>query len=261
MRAGDTSDIAALLIARGYRSGGVVQSRHLKFPNLIEGRLVRRYKRFLADVELADGRVVVAHCPNPGSMESMKEPGSKVWLSASNNPKRKLAYSWELIRSAGNLTLVHTGRANAIAKEALELGVVQELMGFRSLRAEVPYGDKSRIDFCLDFAAGPCFVEVKNVTMFDGAGRAAFPDSVTARGTKHLRELMKMVGDGQRAVLLFCCSRAGTKSIRPADEIDPVYGQTLRDAARAGVEILAYACDVSLEEVVMTSSVPVMLQG
>ncbi len=239
---------------------GVVQCRNLKLPKLIKGRLVQRYKRFLADVELADGSVVVAHCPNPGSMKTMKEPGSEVWLSPSNNPKRKLAYTWELIRSEAGLTLVHTGRANAIAQEALETGVISELRGFSALRAEVRYGEKSRIDFCLDFEAGPCFVEVKNVTMFDGPGRAAFPDSVTARGTKHLHELMKMVAEGQRAVLLFCCSRAGTTSIRPADEIDPVYGAALREAVRAGVEVLAYACDVSIDEVVMRAPVPVMLQ-
>ncbi len=221
---------------------------------------MRRYKRFLADVELADGSVVVAHCPNPGSMKSMKEPDSRVWLSPSNNPKRKLAYTWEVVDSEGCLTLVHTGRANAIAREALEGGVIRELAGFDALRAEVPYGEHSRIDFCLQFAGDPCFVEVKNVTMSDGPGRAAFPDSVTARGTKHLGELVKMVGEGQRAVLLFCCSRQGTLSIRPADEIDPVYGRALREAAAAGVEVLAYACDVSIEEVVMKRQVPVMLE-
>ncbi|MCP4448211.1 MAG: DNA/RNA nuclease SfsA [Myxococcales bacterium] len=231
----------------------------MHLPRLIEGRLVRRYKRFLADVELREGGVVIAHCPNPGSMKSMKEPGSEVWLSASDNPKRKLAYTWELVRSMGDLTLVHAGRANAIAEEALVNGCIEELRGFSSLRSEVPYGDRSRIDFCLDFATGPCFVEGKNVTMFDGEGRAAFPDSVTSRGTKHLRELMTMVGEGQRAVLLFCCSRANVTAIRPADEIDPVYGETLREAVAAGVEVLAYGCDVSIEDVVMRRAMPVML--
>ncbi len=218
-----------------------------------------------------DGSVVVAHCPNPGSMKTMKEPGSRVWLSASNNPKRKLGYTWELIESEGALALVNTGRANAIAREALEAGIVKELAGFSSLRAEVPYGEKSRIDFCLDFAGRPCFIEVKNVTMFDGVGRAAFPDSVTARGTKHLGELTAMVAEGTRAVLLFCCSRSGTEAIRPADEIDVKYGRALRDAVDAGVEVLAYACDVAIGtagtgadsggEVVMRRRVPVMLDG
>ncbi len=220
---------------------------------------MRRYKRFLADVEFADGSVVVAHCPNPGSMPTMKEPGSRVWLSRSTNPKRKLAYTWELIESEGCPTLVNTTRANAIAKEALLAGSIAELVGFRELRSEVPYGQASRIDFCLEMPSGPCFVEVKNVTMFDGEGRCAFPNSVTARGTKHLRELESMAKSGTRAVLLFCCSRAGTEAIRPADEIDATYGQALREAATTGVEVLAYACDVSEREVVMRRRVPVML--
>ncbi len=236
----------------------VPQWSKVKLPDMQEGRLLRRYKRFLADVELADGTVVAAHCPNPGSMKTMKEPGSWVWISAANNPKRKLAFTWELVQSEQSLTLVNTGRANAIAEEALRAGIVHELRGFSELRSEVAYG-KSRIDFCLEFASGPCFVEVKNVTMFDGPERAAFPDSVTARGTKHLRELMKMVAEGQRAVLLFCCSRDGTKSIRPADEIDPLYGKTLREAVASGVEVLAYGCDVSVRGIRMTRRVSVAL--
>ncbi len=228
-------------------------------PPLIEGRLRRRYKRFLADVELADGSVVVAHCPNPGSMKTMKEEGSKVWLSASDNPKRKLAYTWELIHSQEALTLVHTGRANAIVEEGLRSGVVGPLSGFKTLRREVVYGEKSRLDFQLQWQDESCFVEVKNVTMADGPGRCAFPDSVTARGTRHLRELMSIVAWGQRAVLLFCCSRAGTRGIRPADEIDPVYGVTLREAADAGVEIMAHACRVTESEVVLAQEVPVEL--
>jgi sugar fermentation stimulation protein A len=231
-------------------------------PELIEGRLLRRYKRFLADVELAGGERVVAHCPNPGSMKSMKAEGSRVWLSRSNNPKRKLAYTWELIEAEGQLTLVHTGRANAIAEEALRSHGIAELSGFSDLRAEVAYGTKSRIDFLLQWRGAierSAYVEVKNVTMADGAGRAAFPDSVTARGEKHLRELMNMVAAGHRAVLLFCCSRQGTRSIRPADEIDARYGQRLREAAGAGVEILAYACDLSTEEVVMRRAIDIEL--
>ncbi len=228
-------------------------------PTLIEGRLQRRYKRFLADVELADGSVVVAHCPNPGSMKTMKEEGCRVWLSASTNPKRKLAFTWELVCSEDALTLVNTGRANAIVEEALHAGVVQPLAGFHTLRREVVCGTKSRLDFHLQWQRRSCFVEVKNVTMADGPGRCAFPDSVTARGTKHLRELMSVAAAGERAVLLFCCSRAGTRAIRPADEIDPVYGETLREAAQAGVEIMAYACSVSERDVRLTEMVPVEL--
>lgn len=222
---------------------------------------MRRYKRFLADVELADGSVVVAHCPNPGSMQTMKDTGSKVWLSASDNPKRKLAYTWELVLSQEALTLVHTGRANAIVEEGLRAGVVQPLSDFTSLRREVRYGDKSRLDFQLEWQDMSCFVEVKNVTMADGPGRCAFPDSVTARGTKHLRELMSIVAEGQRAVLLFCCSRAGTQRIRPADEIDPVYGKTLREAASAGVEIMAHVCEVRESDLVLAQAIPVELDS
>ena len=231
----------------------------MKFPTLIEGRLVRRYKRFLADVELADGTVVVAHCPNPGSMKTMKDEGAPVWLSQSNNPKRKLAYTWELVRAEEELTLVHTGRANAIVEEAMRGSVVSELRGFTSLQSEVRYGDKSRLDFMLQFLERRCYVEVKNVTMADGEGRCAFPDSVTARGSKHLRELMSIAAEGHRAVLLFCCSKAGTCEIRPADEIDPVYGQTLREAKRAGVEILAYGCDIDLQSIALNKSLPIRL--
>ena len=146
----------------------------MKFPTLIEGRLVRRYKRFLADVELADGAVVVAHCPNPGSMKTMKDEGAPVWLSQSDNPKRKLAYTWELVRAEEELTLVHTGRANAIVEEAMRGSVVSELRGFTSLQAEVPYGDKSRVDLMLQFIERRGYVEVKNVTMADGESGSAF---------------------------------------------------------------------------------------
>jgi sugar fermentation stimulation protein A len=220
---------------------------------------MRRYKRFLADVQLLDGTQVVAHCPNPGSMKTMKEEGSRVWLSASNNPKRKLPYTWELVESEGAMTLVHTGRANAIVEEALRAGVVEPLAGFERLEREVAYGSKSRLDFQLHWAKQSCFVEVKNVTMADGSGRCAFPDSVTARGSRHLRELMSITAEGVRAVLLFCCSRAGTDRIRPADEIDPVYGETLREAAGAGVEIMAYGCDVSSSGVLLTEALDIEL--
>lgn len=234
----------------------------MEFPRLIEGRLLRRYKRFLADIELSDGSVVVAHCPNPGSMKTMKEPGSEVWLSESTNPKRKLAYTWELMRSCGDMTLVNAGRANAIVAEALHASLVRELSGFDSLRSEVPYG-KSRIDFALDFAEQACFVEVKNVTMADGESGLAFPDSVTARGTKHLHSLMAMVSEGKRACLLFCCSRAGATRVRPADEIDPVYGATLREAKLAGVELLAYACALKYTgqrwSIVLQAPIPIVL--
>ncbi len=232
----------------------------MRLPPLIEARLLRRYKRFLADVQLDTGETLTVHCPNPGSMRTMAEPGSRVWLSHSDNPKRRLAYTWELVESRGQLTLVHTGRANAIVNEAIEAQVIGELRGWSGVRSEVPYGDKSRVDFVVDWEDSSAFVEVKNVTMADGASRAAFPDSVTARGEKHLRELMAMVEAGHRAIMLFCVSRAGTGGIRPADEIDPRYAQRLREASRAGVEILAYGCEISIEEVIMREALPIDLR-
>ena len=240
-------------------SSSAYDPQALRFPPLIEGRLLRRYKRFLADVELQSGEMVVAHCPNPGSMKTMNTPGAAVWLSHSTNAKRKLAYTWELVQSEGALTLVHTGRANAIVKEALELQVVAELAAFTTLRSEVAYGEKSRVDFVLDWQDASAFVEVKSVTMSDGPARAAFPDSVTSRGEKHLRELMAMVQLGHRAVMLFCCSRAGTTAIRPADEIDPAYGRRLREASEAGVELLAYSCQLSTQEVVLVKRIAIDL--
>lgn len=231
----------------------------MQLPDLTEGRLLRRYKRFLADIELADGSVVVAHCPNPGSMKTCQPEHGRVWISHSTNPKRKLAFTWELVMAEGSMTLVNTHRANPIVEEALHANRIRELRDFDSLRREVPYGESSRIDFLLSWGEQRTYLEVKNVTMADGPGRAMFPDSITARGTKHLRELMAMVEEGHTAVLLFCCSRAGTKGIRPADEIDPLYGKTLREAAQAGVQILAYGCELDTQQVIMGRALPIDL--
>lgn len=228
-------------------------------PPLTEGRLVRRYKRFLADVELAGGEVVVAHCPNPGSMKTCAPDGARVWLSRSDDPRRKLAYTWELVEAFGALVCVHTGRANDLVAEALAAGVVPELSGYETVRREVRCGTKSRIDFCLEDGDRRCYVEVKNVTLDAGGGTSAFPDAVTARGTRHLAELEALVAGGDRAALLFCSTRADTERVRPADEIDPTYGQALRRAHAAGVEILAYRCEVSTAELRVAGRVPVDL--
>ncbi len=217
----------------------------MKFRKLIKGRLVQRYKRFLADVKLADGEVVVAHCPNPGSMLRCAPENAPVWLSKSDNPKRKLKYTWELVKAHGSYVCVNTGHANNVVADALRDGVVTELDGFDDLRREVKYGERSRVDFLLTEGSAKTYVEVKSVTLSMGRQVSAFPDSVTARGTRHLQELMAMVDEGHRAVMLFCCARADTQVVRPADKIDPVYAQTLRQAAGCGVELLAYRCDVS----------------
>lgn len=226
---------------------------------LIEGRLLRRYQRFLADVETADGRVV-AHCPNTGSLLGCQAPGSRVWLSRSRNPARKLAYTWELVEADGVRVGIHTGRSNRLVEEALAAGVVGELEGYRLERREVRYeGSSSRADLLLSCARGGlAYVEVKNVTAAVGGGIALFPDAVSSRGTRHLHEMMHVVSRGHRAVLVFCVQRSDVDEVRPADAIDPIYGRTLREALAAGVEAVAYRARVSPEEIVLVEPVPVV---
>lgn len=226
---------------------------------LIEGRLVRRYKRFLADVELPGGRVIVAHCPNPGSMRTCAPDRGRVWLSVHDHPRRKLPYTWELVEVDGAMVCVNTARANDVVAEAIESGVIAELAGYDEMRREVAWGAGSRIDFSLIRRGEQCWVEVKSATMDGGDHVAAFPDSVTARGTRHLGDLMVAAKAGHRAVLLFCCNRSGTRAVRPADEIDPLYGYTLRRAADSGVEILAYASDIDPSGIRLRQRIPVEL--
>jgi len=225
---------------------------------LLEGRLVDRYKRFFADVRLRNGHVVVSHCANPGSMRNCRPDGARVWISRSDDPRRKLRYTWELVEVEGALVCVNTAHANRVVAEAIEAGGVPELAGYDELRREVPVGD-SRLDLMLSRGDERCYVEVKSVTLGVGGGVSAFPDSVTARGARHLRELMALAGAGHRAVMLFSCGRSDTRAMRPADEIDPVYGATLREAAAAGVELLAYRCDIDTEGVWLRERVPVEL--
>ena len=223
------------------------------FPSLLEGRLVRRYQRFLADVETAGGHVT-AHCPNTGSMLGCKDAGMRVWLSPAANPARKLAWTWELVETApGVIVGVHTGRSNALVREAIEAGAVPELTGYPTLRPERKYGEGSRIDLLLQAPGRPdCYVEVKNVTAAVEGGVGYFPDAVTARGAKHLRELAAMVAAGHRAVLVFCVQRGDVAEVRPADHIDPAYGRALRDALAAGVEVLALGATVTPQAIALT---------
>ena len=216
---------------------------------LIEGRLIRRYKRFLADVQLGGGEIVTAHSANTGAMTGCSEPGSRVWLSRADNPKRKYSLSWELVESApGILVGINTLKSNHLVREAIELGAVPELAGYASIRSEVRYGEEnSRIDLLLEGEV-PCYVEVKNVTLAD-SGIGYFPDAVSARGTKHLRELMSVVAAGQRAVIFFCVQREDVHEVRPAAHIDPVYAATLHEAVAQGVEAIAYAARVSPQEI------------
>lgn len=232
----------------------------MQLPPLVAGRLVKRYKRFLADVTLDDGRLVTAHSANTGSMMGCAEPGSRVWLSASDNPKRKLAFTWELVEAEPGVVVgIHTGRANALVEEAIRAGRLPALSGATSIRREVRYGKNSRIDLLLDFdAAPPCHVEVKNVTLVRD-GVALFPDAVTARGAKHLAEMTEVVRTGGRAAMVYCVQRGDGDALSPAQEIDPAYADALRDAMAAGVE--AYALrgkpDPAHGRIVLVDPIPV----
>ncbi len=231
-------------------------------PPLEQGRLLKRYKRFLADIEAANGELLTIHCPNTGSMFNCMQEGGRVWFSRSNDPKRKLPGTWELSETPqGRLACVHTGRANALVEEALRAGVIRDLAGFTALRREVPYGEeRSRIDFRLDYPSGPAFVEVKSVTLgFADSNVAAFPDAVTERGAKHLRELATLARNGVRAVQLYCVNVSGIEAVRPAVEIDPGYAQGLREALAAGVEVLAYGVEISPQAIRLVRRLQVQL--
>ncbi len=229
--------------------------------------LLRRYKRFLADIKLASGEEITIHCPNTGSMKNCIVEGGQCWYSTSDNPKRKYPHTWEIATTpGGHLAGINTGRANGLVREAIEAGVISELSGYSSIRAEVKYGqENSRIDFLLSSESrDDCYVEVKSVTLCTDSdelsrGEGLFPDAVSQRGSKHLRELIEMKKQGHRAVLVFCVQHTGILQVSPADEIDAVYGETLRMAVKQGVEMLAYKSSVSPSEIVLTSKVPVIL--
>lgn len=216
---------------------------------LYTGRLIKRYKRFFADVELPDGTVVTAHCPNSGSMKSVNDPGAPVWITHDDNPKRKLKYTWEMIRIGDAMVGVNTGRPNAIVAEAITAGAIPELAGYANLKREVKYGKNSRIDILLsDDAKADCYVEVKNVTLrrdLTPGAPAEFPDGVTARGAKHLAELSDMVAEGHRAVMLYLIQRDDADEVVMADDIDPAYAEALTAALAAGVEAIAVGCSLS----------------
>lgn len=224
---------------------------------LVPATLLKRYKRFLADVVLADGSTVTVHCPNTGAMTGCAEPGSRIWLSQSDNPKRKYRYTWELVETAGGeMACVHSALANRVVEAGLREGLIPELAAYRQISRELKYGDGSRIDLLLS-DPGECYVEVKSVTLAQGGGLGVFPDAVSARGSRHLRELMTVVASGKRAVLMFAVLHTGIDEVAPADAIDPVYGDTLREALAAGVEVLAYGAEVGPQTLRLSGSLPV----
>ncbi len=238
----------------------------MKLPPLITGRLIRRYKRFLADVELDSGEVVTAHCANPGSMMGLNAPGIPVWLSVSDDPKRKLRYSWKLAEidfgwCGPQLVSIDTGHPNTLAEEAILAGLIAPLAGYGTVRREVRYGRNSRIDLLLSGGdetgsqRPDCYVEVKNVHLMRQPGLAEFPDSVTSRGAKHLEELGDMVEAGHRAVMLFVVQMAAER-FAIASDIDSAYGKALERAMARGVEVLVHVCMMATDRIVLAGSIP-----
>ncbi len=227
-------------------------------PPLISGQLIRRYKRFLSDIELESGEVVTAHVANPGAMLGLKDPGSKVLLSRSNNPKRKLQFSWEMIQIQKHWVGVNTLRPNQLAEEAITNGKIPELQGFSSMRREVAYGKNSRIDILLEDGHKSSFIEIKNSHLMRKKGVAEFPDSVTKRGLKHLDELATLSAKGVRAVVLIVVQREDCSTFTIAKDIDPAFGQAWERARRSGVETLCYDCSLSRTEIVINNSMQII---
>lgn len=228
----------------------------------LEGRLIKRYKRFLADIQLTDGRVLTVHTPNTGSMLGCSDPGSRVWVYKSHNPKRKYAYSWELVEDLqGNFIGIHTGRVNSLVTEAIQQNVVSELTGYPNIEQEKKFPDSStRFDLFLSGHATlpDCFVEIKNVTAKSG-NNAIFPDAVTERGRKHLLVLQEALEQGYRAVMFYCVQREDVKAFAPARQIDEKYAHALHEAQQHGVEILAYKAKMGVKEITLNKAIPVKL--
>ncbi|MCI5142599.1 MAG: DNA/RNA nuclease SfsA [Candidatus Electrothrix sp. ATG1] len=220
------------------------------------GALLRRYKRFLADVALADGTELTVHCPNSGAMRGCSAPGSPVILSKSANPKRKYAWTLEMVQENGVWIGVNTGITNKLVHEAFKNGVIDAFGPIISVQPEVKVSDKSRLDFLLQTEGGPVYVEVKNCSLVE-EGRAMFPDAVTARGTKHLHELSQLIDQKTRAAVLFCVQRADGQCFAPARHIDSVYAETLAEVQKQGVELLAFRAEVNPEEVRIVSAMEI----
>lgn len=229
---------------------------------LIPAKLVKRYKRFLADVIFEDGQALTVYCPNTGSMMNCAEPNSRIWLSHSEDAKRKYAYTWQLVETDLNeLACIHSALANNVVKEALLAGQIPELQGYEKIQTEVRYGaEKSRIDLLLSHCEQQCYVEIKCVTLHMGEGLGLFPDAVSARGTKHLRELAQMKQQGHRAVLLFCVQNTAINRVGAAAEIDAKYAETLQQVIAAGVEVLVYSTSITAGGITLKERLPFVVE-
>jgi sugar fermentation stimulation protein A len=227
---------------RGTYSNGLI------LPDLISGKLFKRYKRFLADVELETGEIITAHCPNTGTMKACSEPGRKVYLSFHDNPKRKYKYSWEFIEMPTSLVGVNTLMPNRLVYHSIKSGKLEAFAEYDEVRSEVNVGNKHRLDLMvLKNSTDPCYIEIKNCSLVED-GTACFPDAVTLRGRNHLIELQRLAASGCRAVMFFLVNRMDAKIFKPADHIDPAYGKELRKAHQNGVEIMVYDVDIDLKQ-------------
>ena len=228
-------------------------------PPLISGILIQRYKRFLADIELETGEKVTAHCPNSGSMKGCAMPGSQVWVSESDNPKRKYKYTWELIKVPGTMVGINTQVPNKLVKQSIENGLIKELSGYDRVKAEVKTSSHTRLDLLLEKASNAkCYVEIKNCTLVE-EGIAMFPDAVTTRGQKHLDELDRLVSLGHRGVIFFLIQRMDAKAFKPAEKIDKIYAEKLRNVVKNGVEVIVRDTVISTQRVRLGNTVPVDL--
>ncbi|MEP5566740.1 MAG: DNA/RNA nuclease SfsA [Halioglobus sp.] len=224
--------------------------------DLIQGRLLRRYKRFLADIELTDGDEITVHCPNTGAMTGCAEPGSAVWLSTSDSKTRKYPHTWELVGTSRGMACIHSARANKFVKAGFESGLITGFEAYPEIRSEVKYGQNSRADLLLEGPSGRVFLEVKSVTLCEDDGQGLFPDAVSERGRKHLRELAAVRDDSTRAVMFFCVLHEGIDRVSAAGQIDPRYRDTLLEVMEQGVEVLCWRASVSPEGIVLECPLP-----
>jgi len=228
----------------------------MEWGELVEARLLRRYKRFLADVEMANGDIITVHCPNTGAMTGCAQPGSRVWLSTSTLKTRKYPHTWELVETSAGMACIHSAKANKVVREAFESGMLPGFDAYPDIRSEVKYGENSRADLLLQGEGQRVFVEVKSVTLLGDEGWGAFPDAVSERGRKHLRELHAICDAQTRAVLFFCVFHSGIQSVCSAGDIDPRYRQALIEAMAAGVEVMAWQATITPGEIRLSHALP-----